>query len=173
MLWRSGCPRSIFAQQGASLNRVASRNVKVLVVGNPANTNALICMTNAPDIPRENFTALTRLDQNRATAMVIFWQCTTQGLHSAGCRSRCRDSTSHRLLVMPASAFHIHGQLAKRLHVSPAMVHNVVIWGNHSATQYPGANGFCCAARVVALLVANVACARVADLILQMSALRR
>ncbi|KAF6167714.1 hypothetical protein GIB67_017209 [Kingdonia uniflora] len=56
----------IFAEQGKALNVVASRNVKVLVVGNPCNTNALICMKNAPNIPAKNFHALTRLDENRA-----------------------------------------------------------------------------------------------------------
>ncbi|KAL4306661.1 hypothetical protein AHAS_Ahas16G0200600 [Arachis hypogaea] len=49
-----------------ALNAVASRNVKVIVVGNPCNTNALICMKNAPNIPAKNFHALTRLDENRA-----------------------------------------------------------------------------------------------------------
>ncbi|KAL4575252.1 hypothetical protein LXL04_022094 [Taraxacum kok-saghyz] len=56
----------IFAEQGKALNEVASRNVKVMVVGNPCNTNALICMKNAPNIPAKNFHALTRLDENRA-----------------------------------------------------------------------------------------------------------
>ncbi|KAJ8528840.1 hypothetical protein K7X08_030484 [Anisodus acutangulus] len=56
----------IFAEQGKALNAVASRNVKVIVVGNPCNTNALICLKNAPDIPAKNFHALTRLDENRA-----------------------------------------------------------------------------------------------------------
>ncbi|KAK8459438.1 hypothetical protein SEVIR_2G142300v4 [Setaria viridis] len=56
----------IFAEQGKALNAVASKNVKVLVVGNPCNTNALICLKNAPDIPPKNFHALTRLDENRA-----------------------------------------------------------------------------------------------------------
>ncbi|CAN1339644.1 Malate dehydrogenase [NADP], chloroplastic [Linum perenne] len=56
----------IFAEQGKALNAVASRNVKVMVVGNPCNTNALICMKNAPNIPAKNFHALTRLDENRA-----------------------------------------------------------------------------------------------------------
>ncbi|KAK9283865.1 hypothetical protein L1049_012119 [Liquidambar formosana] len=56
----------IFAEQGKALNAVASRNVKVLVVGNPCNTNALICLKNAPNIPAKNFHALTRLDENRA-----------------------------------------------------------------------------------------------------------
>lgn len=56
----------IFAAQGKALNDVASPNVKVLVVGNPCNTNALICLKNAPKIPPKNFHALTRLDENRA-----------------------------------------------------------------------------------------------------------
>ncbi|XP_060210416.1 malate dehydrogenase [NADP], chloroplastic-like [Lycium barbarum] len=56
----------IFAEQGKALNAVASHNVKVIVVGNPCNTNALICLKNAPDIPAKNFHALTRLDENRA-----------------------------------------------------------------------------------------------------------
>lgn len=60
----------IFAEQGAALNAVADRNVKVLVVGNPCNTNALIALKNAPDIPHENFHAMTRLDQNRAQALL-------------------------------------------------------------------------------------------------------
>lgn len=56
----------IFAEQGKALNAVASQNVKVIVVGNPCNTNALICLKNAPNIPPKNFHALTRLDENRA-----------------------------------------------------------------------------------------------------------
>jgi len=60
----------IFGPQGRALNAVASRNVKVLVVGNPANTNALIAQANAPDLPAENFTAMTRLDHNRALAQL-------------------------------------------------------------------------------------------------------
>ncbi|XP_047974976.1 malate dehydrogenase [NADP], chloroplastic [Salvia hispanica] len=56
----------IFVEQGKALNTVASRDVKVLVVGNPCNTNALICLKNAPNIPAKNFHALTRLDENRA-----------------------------------------------------------------------------------------------------------
>ena len=66
------------------------------MVGNPANTNALIALTNAPSIPKENFTALTRLDQNRARA-----------------------------------------QVAIRTNVAVTAVHDVHIWGNHSATPYP------------------------------------
>jgi len=60
----------IFIGQGKALNAVASRNVKVLVVGNPANTNAWIAMKSAPDLPRENFTAMLRLDHNRALSQV-------------------------------------------------------------------------------------------------------
>lgn len=61
---------AIFSPQGKALNDVASRNVKVLVVGNPANTNALIAMKNAPDLKPEQFTAMTRLDHNRAISQV-------------------------------------------------------------------------------------------------------
>lgn len=60
----------IFRVQGAALNKVANRDVKVLVVGNPANTNAYIAMKSAPDLPPENFTALLRLDQNRALGVL-------------------------------------------------------------------------------------------------------
>lgn len=60
----------IFKVQGEALNTYAKKDVKVLVVGNPANTNALICSHYAPSIPKENFTAMTRLDQNRARAQI-------------------------------------------------------------------------------------------------------
>ena len=60
----------IFSAQGKALNEVASRSVKVLVVGNPANTNALIASRNAPDIDRRQFTAMTRLDHNRGIAQL-------------------------------------------------------------------------------------------------------
>lgn len=60
----------IFQAQGKLLDTVAKKTVKVLVVGNPANTNALIASTCAPSIPKENFSALTRLDQNRATSQI-------------------------------------------------------------------------------------------------------
>lgn len=60
----------IFTEQGRALNEVASRDVKVLVVGNPANTNALIAMRNAPDLPAENFSAMTRLDHNRGLSQL-------------------------------------------------------------------------------------------------------
>lgn len=60
----------IFGPQGKALNEVAADDIKVTVTGNPANTNALIAMNNAPDIPNERFTALTRLDHNRALAQL-------------------------------------------------------------------------------------------------------
>jgi malate dehydrogenase len=60
----------IFAPQGKALNDVAADDVRVTVTGNPANTNALIAMSNAPDIPRERFSALTRLDHNRAISQL-------------------------------------------------------------------------------------------------------
>ncbi|WP_432257683.1 malate dehydrogenase [Cupriavidus sp. TMH.W2] len=60
----------IFTVQGKALDEVASRNVKVLVVGNPANTNAYIAMKSAPNLPRENFTAMLRLDHNRALSQI-------------------------------------------------------------------------------------------------------
>ena len=90
---------AIFEGQGKALDQYASRNVKVLVVGNPANTNALITKHYAPSLPASAFTAMTRLDQNRAKA-----------------------------------------QIAKRAGVSVGQVRNVVIWGNHSNTQYPDVN---------------------------------
>jgi malate dehydrogenase len=61
---------AIFTTQGKALNEVAADDVRVGVTGNPANTNALIAMTNAPDIPRERFSALTRLDHNRALSQL-------------------------------------------------------------------------------------------------------
>ncbi len=86
----------IFAVQGKALNEVASRNVKVLVTGNPANTNALIAMKNAPDLSPECFSAMTMLDHNRAISQL-----------AEKCGVRCKE------------------------------IRNVVVWGNHSATQYP------------------------------------
>ena len=61
---------AIFSVQGKAMNDHASRDIKVLVVGNPANTNALIALSNAPDLKPQNFTAMTRLDHNRATAQL-------------------------------------------------------------------------------------------------------
>merc|ERR1711994_1226095 len=62
---------NIFKGQGKAIEQYASRDVKVVVVGNPANTNCLITMKNAPSIPPSNFTALTRLDQNRALSQLV------------------------------------------------------------------------------------------------------
>lgn len=86
----------IFAEQGKILNEVAARHVKVLVVGNPANTNALIAMRNAPGLDPRNFTAMMRLDHNRAIA-----------------------------------------QVAQKLFQPIRDIKKMVIWGNHSGTQYP------------------------------------
>ena len=86
----------IFGPQGQALNAQASRDVKVLVVGNPANTNALIALANAPDLGAANFTAMTRLDHNRAIA-----------------------------------------QLAEKTGIHHALMQRMLIWGNHSSTQYP------------------------------------
>jgi malate dehydrogenase len=61
---------AIFKPQGKAINDHAADDVKILVVGNPANTNALIAMSNAPDVPNERFTAMTRLDENRAVAQL-------------------------------------------------------------------------------------------------------
>ena len=86
----------IFGPQGAAMNKVASRDIKVLVVGNPANTNALIARAAAPDLNPRNFTAMTRLDNNRALA-----------------------------------------QLADQTGIHHSNISRMVIWGNHSSTQYP------------------------------------
>lgn len=67
----------IFETQGKSIDQHADKNIKIVVVGNPANTNALICSRFAPSIPKENFTCLTRLDQNRAQAQVALRVGTT------------------------------------------------------------------------------------------------
>ena len=86
----------IFSVQGKAINDYASADVKVLVVGNPANTNALIAYRNAPDLDPDQFTAMTRLDHNRAIA-----------------------------------------QLAQKTGKHSTEVEGMIIWGNHSATQYP------------------------------------
>lgn len=87
---------AIFSEQGKLLNEYAARHVKVLVVGNPANTNALIAMKNAPDLNPHNFTSMMRLDHNRAIA-----------------------------------------QIAKKLYQPIQDIKKMIIWGNHSGTQYP------------------------------------
>ena len=87
---------AIFGPQGKALNAHARRDVKVLVVGNPANTNALIAQANAPDLDPKCFTAMVRLDHNRAK-----------------------------------------GQLASKTGTHNTDVQKMIIWGNHSSTQYP------------------------------------
>ncbi len=76
----------IFKSQGSALNKVASRNVRVLVVGNPANTNAYIAMKSAPDLKPKNFTAMLRLDHNRA-------------LHQLAAKLDCRTNQIEKLCV--------------------------------------------------------------------------
>ena len=75
----------IFTAQGKALNAVASRSVRVLVVGNPANTNAYIAMKSAPDLPQKNFTAMLRLDHNRAASQLA----TTTGKSVASLEKLC------------------------------------------------------------------------------------
>ncbi len=86
----------IFAPQGQALNDHANSDVKVLVVGNPANTNALIAASNAPKLDRRQFTAMTRLDHNRALS-----------------------------------------QLSEKTGVHSSKIKKMIIWGNHSSTQFP------------------------------------
>jgi len=86
----------IFGPQGRAMNAVSSRDIKVLVVGNPANTNALIAAAAAPDLNPRNFTAMTRLDHNRALAQLA-----------------AKTGTHHK------------------------NISKMIIWGNHSSTQYP------------------------------------
>lgn len=89
----------IFTVQGQALNDYANPQVKVLVVGNPANTNAYIAMRSAPDLAPRQFSAMTRLDHHRAVS-----------------------------------------QLAMKVGVPVTAINQVIIWGNHSATQYPDIN---------------------------------
>jgi len=89
----------IFSAQGKALDAVADRGVRVLVVGNPANTNALIAQCNAPGLEAGNFTAMTRLDHNRALS-----------------------------------------QLAEKTGSHVTRIRRMIIWGNHSSTQYPDLN---------------------------------
>lgn len=87
---------AIFKTQGRAINENAAKDVGIFVVGNPCNTNALIAMHHAPDVPKDRFYAMTMLDQNRAQT-----------------------------------------QLAKKAGVAVEDVSSIVIWGNHSTTQYP------------------------------------
>jgi malate dehydrogenase len=86
----------IFSVQGKAINDHAARDVRVLVVGNPANTNALIAASNAPDLDKGQFTAMMRLDHNRALS-----------------------------------------QLAQKTNSQVTDIDKMIVWGNHSATQYP------------------------------------
>jgi malate dehydrogenase len=86
----------IFRPQGRAINDHAADDIRVLVVGNPANTNALIAQAAAPDVPAERFTSMMRLDHNRAMS-----------------------------------------QLSKKTGVPVSEIRRIVVWGNHSATQYP------------------------------------
>ncbi|MBA2351789.1 MAG: malate dehydrogenase [Burkholderiales bacterium] len=107
---------AIFTSQGKALNDVAKRDVKVLVVGNPANTNAYIAMKNAPDLDPRNFTAMMRLDHNRALS-----------------------------------------QIAARLKKPVTEISKMIIWGNHSATQYPDLNSAEAGGKQVAQLIDDTA----------------
>jgi malate dehydrogenase len=91
-----GINGKIFTGQGQAIQKNAASDVRILVVGNPCNTNCLIAMNNAPEVPRDRWYAMTRLDENRA-----------------------------RL------------QLSRKAGEDITAVSNVVVWGNHSATQYP------------------------------------
>ncbi len=92
----------IFTVQGKALNEHAAADVKVLVVGNPANTNCLIAMNNAPDIPRERFTSMMRLDHNRAVAQlaaklgVPVTRRSPKWAYGATTRRRCTPTCSTR-----------------------------------------------------------------------------
>ena len=91
---------AIFTDQGQALNNVASRQVKVLVVGNPANTNAYIAMKSAPDLPSRNFTAMLRLDHNRALS-----QLSTKSGHSVESMERLIVWGNHSPTVYPDYRF--------------------------------------------------------------------
>ena len=91
----------IFTAQGKALNAAANRNVRVLVVGNPANTNAYIAMKSAPGLPRRNFTAMLRLDHNRALSQLAAktvspWLRSRRSPCGATTRRRCTPTTASR-----------------------------------------------------------------------------
>ncbi|XP_077960385.1 malate dehydrogenase 1Ab, NAD (soluble) isoform X1 [Gasterosteus aculeatus] len=112
---------AIFKSQGAALEKFAKKTVKVLVVGNPANTNCLIAAKSAPSIPKENFSCLTRLDHNRARSQVPF----------------PHGSPLHNVPFNKLTLSDLFCQVAMRCGVPATQVRNVIIWGNHSSTQYP------------------------------------
>ncbi|MCF4007513.1 malate dehydrogenase [Corynebacterium uropygiale] len=91
-----GANGKIFGPQGKAINDHAADDIRVLVVGNPANTNCLIAQHAAPDVPADRFTAMMRLDHNRSLS-----------------------------------------QLAEKLDIATTDIENMVVWGNHSATQFP------------------------------------
>ena len=99
---------AIFGVQGKAINTVASRDIKVLVVGNPANTNALITQRNAPDIDPRQFTAMTRLDHNRAKTQLAERTNTTvndiRNMTIWGNHSATQYPDLHHALVSGASA---------------------------------------------------------------------
>eukprot|EP00485_Elphidium_margaritaceum_P015981 CAMPEP_0202726500 /NCGR_PEP_ID=MMETSP1385-20130828/184643_1 /ASSEMBLY_ACC=CAM_ASM_000861 /TAXON_ID=933848 /ORGANISM="Elphidium margaritaceum" /LENGTH=358 /DNA_ID=CAMNT_0049392721 /DNA_START=98 /DNA_END=1175 /DNA_ORIENTATION=- len=121
----------IFIAMGQALDKYAKKTVKVVVVANPANTNCLIAATNAPSIPKENFCALTRLDQNRAKSQI-----------AAKLQVKSNDVKNIVIwgCVDPTGSERAKSQIAAKLQVKSNDVKNIVIWGNHSATQVPDVN---------------------------------
>jgi malate dehydrogenase len=93
---------AIFTAQGKALDKFASRDVKVLVVGNPANTNAYIAMKSAPSLKRENFTAMLRLDHNRAASQIARSTCCSCAPTTP--RARCSRRRSPRASTPRGSA---------------------------------------------------------------------
>ena len=112
----------IFTRQGAALAANAAADIRVLVVGNPANTNCLIAQRNAPGIPPERFTAMTRLDHNRAMAQLAKRAAKAV---EPGMRVDAISRTEPQLLYLEQPAVSVH------------QITRMTIWGNHSATQYP------------------------------------
>jgi malate dehydrogenase len=110
---------SIFRTMGPAIDKYAGKDVKVVVVANPANTNCLTLMQHCPSIPRENFSALMRLDHNRASALAA--RQINRKLRAQSGRKGGRAE----------------GVIEDESRISASDVNNVIIWGNHSATQYP------------------------------------
>ncbi len=112
----------IFTRQGVALAANAADDIRVLVVGNPANTNCLIAQRNAPGIPPERFTAMTRLDHNRAIAQLASRAATVV---ESDMRADAIDQAAPKILYFERPAISVND------------VRCMTIWGNHSATQYP------------------------------------
>lgn len=112
---------AIFRAMGPAIDQYACKHAKVVVVANPANTNCLTLMQYCPSIPKENFSALMRLDHNRASAL------TARSINRK-LRSQARG---------PAKGGRAEGVIEDSNRISASDVSNVIIWGNHSATQYP------------------------------------